>query len=159
MLVRNQVLTKGTDTKITPSEIYSGRRPNLSKLRVFGCAAYPILPLATFPNRNSSRLKDKEYIYVGLRGSKIYRLLSLKDFKEYSCADVRVDEYIFPSRTLPEYQEASATLLRAEQPQIENAVPIIQRSIATPYRNGAEHRAEPTAELNAPVEASQVGQL
>ena len=33
-------------------------------------------------------------------------------------------------------------------------MPILQRSIATPY--GAEHRAESTVELNAPVVASQV---
>ena len=32
-------------------------------------------------------------------------------------------------------------------------MPILQRSIATPY--GVEHRAESTVELNAPVVASQ----
>ena len=56
---------------------------------------------------------------------------------------------------MPEYQEseASTTSIGAEYPQSENAVPILQRSIATPY--GAEHRAESTVELNAPVVTSQ----
>ena len=133
VFVRNRVLTKGVeDKKITLSEKYSGRRPNVSELRVFGCVAYLVLPLATFPNRISPRLKEKEYIYIGLRGSKIYRLLSLRDFKEYSYTNTRFNKYIFPASILPEYQEtearpqeASATSIGAEHPQSENAVPIL----------------------------------
>ena len=67
-----------------------------------------MLLLVTFLNQISLRLKEKEYIYIRLRGSKIYRLLSLRDFKEYSCANTRFDEYIFPASVLLEYQETKA---------------------------------------------------
>ena len=82
-----------------------------------------MLLLATFLNRISLRLKEKEYIYIRLKRSKIYRLLSLRDFKEYSYTNTRFNKYIFPASVLLEYQEtkarpqeASATSIRAEYP-------------------------------------------
>lgn len=170
VFVRNRVLTKGIIEKITPSEKYSGHKPDLSKLRVFGCAAYPALSLATFPKKYDPRFKDKEYIYVGLRGSKIYKLLSLKDFKEYSSADVSFDEYIFPaSKLLSERQVPSELDQEASQRATSridrlNAAPSlclpenVQRSIepirelATPYR---ADQMEPIVEQVAPVVAKE----
>ena len=43
---------------ITPFEAYKGGYPNLTRLRVFGCAAYPINTLEKFPSKFEPRSKQ-----------------------------------------------------------------------------------------------------
>jgi hypothetical protein len=74
----------------------------VNKLRVFGCAVYPVNPQETYPKKYEPRFKDNDYIVVGMSGSSIYRLLSLRNQKETMAADVAFDEYVFPASQLLE---------------------------------------------------------
>jgi hypothetical protein len=64
---------------------------------VFGCSAYPLNPKETHPKKYEPRFRNKNYIFVGMSGSSIYRLLSLRDLKETMAADVAFDEYTYPA--------------------------------------------------------------
>lgn len=46
-----------TATAITPFEAYWNAQPNHTKLRVFGCSAYPINTLEKFPSKFDARAK------------------------------------------------------------------------------------------------------
>ncbi len=82
-------------------EAYTGRKPAVSKLQVFRCAAYPVNPKETHLKKYEPRFKDKDYILVGMSRSSIYRLLSLRNLKETMAADVAFDEYVFPASQMP----------------------------------------------------------
>jgi hypothetical protein len=94
--LKNRVLTVAIQVKI-PIEAYSRVKPAIGKLRIFGCAAYPLKPKETHPTTYKPRFRDKDYILVGMSGSSIYRLLSLKSLKETMLANVAFDEYTFPA--------------------------------------------------------------
>jgi hypothetical protein len=64
---------------------------------VFRYAVYPINPKETHPKKYNPRFKNKTYILVGMSGSSIYRLLSLKNLKETMAANVAFNEYVFPA--------------------------------------------------------------
>ena len=109
-----------------------------------------------------SAVTDKEYICVGLRRSQIYRLLSLRDFKEYSCADISFDEYIFPASQLP------SELKQEARPHIDclntvssirllskNTVPDLQHSIKPIRKLATPDQKEPIIEPITPIEANE----
>lgn len=81
---------------ITPFEAYKGGYPDLTRLRVFGCAAYPINTREKFPSKFESRSKQG-YIFVGMKGSSIWKLLNCKTFKIEHYADAKFDESMFPA--------------------------------------------------------------
>jgi hypothetical protein len=62
---------------------------------VFGCVVYPINPKETHLKKYDPRFKNKTYIIVGISGSLIYRLLSLKNLKEIIAANVAFNKYVF----------------------------------------------------------------
>lgn len=94
--LKNRVLTVAIQVKI-PIEAYSGVKPVIGKLRIFGCAAYPVKAKETHPTTYKPGFRDKDYILVSMSGSSIYRLLSLKSLKEIMSANVTFDEYTFPA--------------------------------------------------------------
>jgi hypothetical protein len=94
--LKNQVLT-ATVLGRTLTEAYTGRKPAVSKLRVFGCVVYPINPKETHLKKYDPRFKNKTYILVGISSNLIYRLLSLENLKETMAANVVFNEYVFPA--------------------------------------------------------------
>jgi len=64
---------------VTPEEAWSGHKPSVTHLRVFGCVAY-----AKIPDARRSKLDDKseKYIFVGYGdrriGYKLYNLITKK---------------------------------------------------------------------------------
>jgi hypothetical protein len=87
---------------ITPFEAFEERKPNVSNIRIFGCAAYALQPSAKPPviRKWDPRIRAGQYIYVGMKGSSIWRLLNLTNLKEELSSDVQFNEYSFPE--LPE---------------------------------------------------------
>ena len=76
---------------VCPEEAWSGKKPNLQHLRVFGCLAYGQIPEQ---KRKKWNLKAKEFMFVGYCDtSKAYRLIPLDDFTRIvKCRDVVFDE-------------------------------------------------------------------
>ena len=60
----------------TPFEAFKHAKPNVSKLKVFGCAAWP-LRMERFLSKSESRICES-YIFVGMTGSHIWKLLEHK---------------------------------------------------------------------------------
>jgi hypothetical protein len=82
---KNQCPTKALDSK-TPQEAWSGRKPDVSHLRVFGCKAF-----AHVPDEKRTKLESKSMPYVFLRyyeGTKAYRLMCVKTKRIIKSRDV-----------------------------------------------------------------------
>ncbi|GKA47796.1 zinc finger, CCHC-type containing protein [Tanacetum coccineum] len=87
--ILNSVPTKALED-ITPYEAIKRRKPNLEKLRVFGCIAY-----AKVPSQHLMKLDDRSSIMVYLgneQGSKAYRLFDPTTQKICVSRDVKFKE-------------------------------------------------------------------
>ena len=87
--ISNRCLTKSIDGK-TPQEAWSGRKPNVSHLRVFGSIAY-----AHVPDQRRSKLDDKseKLVFIGYdKRSKGYKLYNPITKKIVVSRDVRFNE-------------------------------------------------------------------
>jgi hypothetical protein len=76
--IKNRCPTKVLDSK-TPQEAWSGRKPDVSHLRVFGCKAF-----AHVPKEKRTKLESKSMpcVFLGYyEGTKAYRLMCVKTKK------------------------------------------------------------------------------
>ncbi|KAF5759182.1 putative RNA-directed DNA polymerase [Helianthus annuus] len=85
----NRAITKSIPN-ITPQEAWSGRKPSVGHLKVFGCVAY-----AHVPKQNRGKLDDKveKAIFIGYsESSKAYKLYNPITRKTIISRDVVFDE-------------------------------------------------------------------
>jgi hypothetical protein len=83
--IKNRCPTKVLDSK-TPQEAWSGRKPDVSHLKVFGCKAF-----ARVPDEKRTKLESKSMPYVLLgynEGTKSYRLMCVKTKRIVKSRDV-----------------------------------------------------------------------
>jgi hypothetical protein len=86
-----------------PFEAWTGNKPNVSKARVFGCAAYPFIPQEN-RRKLDSRIRAS-YIFVGMKGQSQWRLVHISSRKELISVDVRFNEYIYPKSGYQDKQQ------------------------------------------------------
>ncbi|CAI7801035.1 unnamed protein product [Closterium sp. NIES-54] len=96
--IRNCLPTKvlpGT----TPFEAWSGTKPNLSRLRTFGCLCYYHVP---DPLCHKLQLKARAAIYLGIAANeRAWRVWDLSDKRVVTSRDVVFDEDKFPTKEQP----------------------------------------------------------
>jgi hypothetical protein len=83
--IKNRCPTKALDSK-TPQEAWSGRKPDVSHLRVFGCKAF-----AHVPDEKRTKLKSKSIpcVFLGYhQGTKAYCLMCVESKKILKIRDV-----------------------------------------------------------------------
>ncbi len=83
--IKNQCPTKALDSK-TPQEAWSGRKPDVSHLRVFGCKAF-----AHVPDEKRTKLESKSMPCVVLgyyEGTKVYRSMCVETKRIIKSRDV-----------------------------------------------------------------------
>ena len=92
----------------TPTELWSGNKPNISHLRVFGCQAWVHI---LKKRRSKLESKSREMIFVGYElGSKGYQFWDAAHHRiEISC-DVKFDETLFPAKEATNSQASSNDL-------------------------------------------------
>ena len=91
--IRNRLPTSALTERKTPFEMWSGRKPNLSHLKVFGCMAYAHIPDS---QRNKLDKKAVKLQFVGYAiQSKGYRLLDERTMKVYIRRNVVFNERDF----------------------------------------------------------------
>ncbi len=83
--IKNRCPTKAFDSK-TPQETWSGRKPDVSHLRVFGCKAF-----AHVPDEKRTKLESKSMpcVFLGYyEGTKAYRLMCVETKRIIKSRDV-----------------------------------------------------------------------
>jgi transposase InsO family protein len=83
--IRNRCPTSAV-ASMTPQEAWSGRRPNIGHMRIFGCVVYA---LDLSPHRSKLDAKGTKCLFLGYwEGSKAYRLMCLETKKILKSRDV-----------------------------------------------------------------------
>ena len=83
------------DHKYSPLQLVSGREPNLSHLKVFGCAIYVLI---SPPQRTKMGPQRRLRIYIGFNSPSIIKYLEPLTGNVFTArfADCQFDETIFP---------------------------------------------------------------
>lgn len=103
----NRSPTCAIDEKKTPAEIWNGKKPDVSKLKVFGSPAYCHIPKET-----RKKLDEKSWkgIFLGY-GMNGYRVWNSKERRIVTVRDVIIDENA--KMELCEPKQSKTTLIRA----------------------------------------------
>ena len=120
---------------ITPHEAWYGTKPDISRIRIFGCSAYAHVPKV---ERRKLDLKARKCIMLGYGTTqKGYRLYDLERMKVIHNRDV-----VFNEDSTPGIQKESpceyVELKVDDEPNIEHT--IVQNSTDTETQNSAEPR-------------------
>jgi hypothetical protein len=98
--LKNRIVTKalpfGQCLTESPYEAYYERQPNIRNIRVWGCTAFPLNLAGRTKSMYEPRIRDQKYVFIGMKGNHIWRLLNLQTLKEEVYADVGFQEYKFP---------------------------------------------------------------
>ena len=111
----------------TPTELWSGNKPNISHLRVFGCQAWVHI---LKKRRHKLEPKSREMIFVGYKpGSKGYQFWdAAHQHIEISC-DVKFNETLFPAKEAMKNQASlndppiSESDIESDQSGLELVIP------------------------------------
>ena len=137
--IRNRTPTSALDGNKTPLEAWSGRKPNVSNMKVFGCIAY-----AHVPDTQRQKLDQKavKLRFVGYSvQSKGYRLLDEKTSQVYTRRDVIFNEQDFGKNTeKPPQSEEPETLKVQSEPDNESKE---QEEPSPPRRQSERTRQSP----------------
>jgi hypothetical protein len=79
----------------TPYEAYRESLPDFTQLRVFGCVAWLNNSKDKHLEKFDPRIKP-DFMFIGLAGNKIYKLLNMITRKVEKYGDADFDEYSFP---------------------------------------------------------------
>ena len=91
--LRNRVTTSANEEQCTPFEKWYGHKPNLSHLRVFGCAAYSLILNAE--RRKLDKKTQRMCFICYSKNPKGYRLIDLNTNKVVTRRDVAFNESDF----------------------------------------------------------------
>jgi hypothetical protein len=96
--ILNSLPSRALDSSTMPEEIFTGNKPSIANLRIFGCKAYAHIPKE---KRCKLDVKTLECIYIGYADNrKAYRLYHKPSRRVFESRDVTFDEgtNIEPSR-------------------------------------------------------------
>lgn len=109
--IKNRSYTRALN-RLTPEEIWSGRKPTVSHLRVFGCDAYAHVPDEC---RTKFDPKSKKCIFVGYSEvSKAYRLYNPESRRLTTSRDVTFNESVSSFRHLSHVQQSGPIYIEQE---------------------------------------------
>ncbi|CAI7733347.1 unnamed protein product, partial [Closterium sp. NIES-54] len=101
----------------TPFEAWSGTKPNLSRLRTFGCLCYYHVP---DPLRHKLQPKARAAIYLGISANeRAWRVWDLSDKRVVTSRDMVFDEDKFPTKEQPTPQLTVVLPAREEDEAVE----------------------------------------
>ena len=102
-------------TSITPYRAFTGDHPDFKNLRVFGCKAVPYKIDVDHPTTFEPRIKDGTWIFIGMEGNSIWKVLNVETLAVVKTTDARFDEYTFPHITSNRIQELEREAIQAKQ--------------------------------------------
>lgn len=132
---------------MTPYESLYGKKPDLSNLRVFGCAAY-----VRVPNDMRHKWSDKarKCIYLGVDAEKVgHKVMDAKTRRVFVARDVVFDESLLPARKAIELLEAKTMVknvsAKTDRPILESA-----RGRENGNRSSLDALPEPLPQISQP---------
>ena len=136
--LRNRVAISPVEQK-TPHEMWYGRRPNLSHLRVFGCIAYAHVPDC---ERKKFDGKARKLRFVGYcTTSKGYRLFDEETRKLIKSRDVNFNEAVFElTSERPKETATVEPMYRDSSAESSDESSDVQQPVTEPRRSQRERR-------------------
>jgi hypothetical protein len=132
---RNRNMNSGNKINKTSEEIFTGIKPDLSHLKVFGCNAY--IHTQKEDRENKFSAKAKPGIFLGYSNEKIgYRIFNLESKSVEVSRDIQFDENKFTHGI--QYSE----YFKADQPVLNNEM---EEAIPIPVELGNEEKKEQSA--------------
>ena len=117
---RNRSPTKALGV-VTPYEAWSGTKPDVSSLRVFGCSAYAHVPKA---ERRKLDSKTRKCVLLGYgTNQKGYRLYDLERMKVIHSRDV-----VFDEASMPGIEKEKETMIKYVELEIEQE-PVVKETV------------------------------
>ena len=139
--LRNRTPTSALQGSRTPLEVWSGRKPDISHLRVFGCVAYAHVPDSQRQKLNKKAVKLR---FVGYSTqSKGYRLIDERTSVIYTCRDVVFSKQDFGHAkqvTVPDSVEVLSEEVREQEPHSD---PVPEPDSEPERRRQSEHVRHP----------------
>lgn len=150
----NRSPTRTLENSATPAELWFGSKPDLEKLRVFGCKAYAWIPDQCRKKLDS---KSRKSVMVGYAPNG-YRLWDMERRKVFTARDVKFDETHYPYKSTEESEKLNRVATQArwnyEQEQeadnvvvtdsgIDLPVPILEEEEDEFEDAAVEHNPEP----------------
>ena len=144
----------------TPTELWSGKKPNISHLRVFGCQAWVHI---LKKRRSKLEPKSQEMIFVGYEpGSKGYQFWdTAHQHIEISC-DVKFNETLFPAQEAKKSQASRNDLpiSESDNESDESGLELVTPAQPPPWPPSPGQSASPKKQtpLNPPIAPPAVPQ-
>ena len=89
----NRSPTSALDNKLTPYEAWTGTKPELNHLRIFGCKAYALIPIEKRKGKGKLHPKTQECTFIGYSPTtKQWRLWDPKSGRMFYTANAVFDE-------------------------------------------------------------------
>ncbi|KAI0992570.1 hypothetical protein K3495_g15615, partial [Podosphaera aphanis] len=114
MHIRNRLPTSALpygpeDTRpginVTPISAFSDKTTTLNKLRIFGCAAFPLVFKETKPAFSKFAPNiETDWIFIGIQSNSIWVLLNRRTGAEQRSVDCEFKEHIFPGMMCQDLQ-------------------------------------------------------
>ena len=145
--ILNVLPSRALKRHITPEEAFTGNKPSLAQLRIFGCTAYAHIPKE---KRQKLDVKTLQCIYIGYaENRKAYRLYHKPTRRVFESRNVTFDEGagIVPSRITIETGLPSTT--SGSPPMTEGPVEQITEEASVPGKEDAPQQADPMAVVPA----------
>lgn len=146
--VRNRAPHRGLGWR-TPVEVLTGKKPDVSYFRVFGCLVYR---LVLRDNRTKLEPNSEPMVFVGYEyGTKGYRLWDKRSRRIVISTDAVFDEQVFPNRPTPPIPPKPPLIVRPSS--VEPLTPPSQTNLSHDH---GEHEEEPPLEqVGAPPDNAQ----
>src|SRR3954469_16406153 len=127
--IRNRCISKALDNNITPEELWSGNKPNIRHLRIFGSTAYVLIK----DHQHKFHPKAKKCLFLGYESnSKAYRLWCQDENRIIISRDVKFDEDL-----------STKTTKKTQLPEIVIEIPKTDHSQnVEPAKQDAEPKAK-----------------
>jgi hypothetical protein len=145
--IRNRVASSATGGK-APQELWTGKKPTVRHLRVFGCQAY-----AHVPRQHRTKFDPKAYkcILVGyMEHSKAYRLWDIESQQLIVSRDVIFNE-IDPPQVVSDICPVTVTYDEVEDTQIQQ--PAVSASVESESQQVEDQQQQPPPPAIEPVAA------
>jgi hypothetical protein len=155
LYIRNRALTVGNKLNVTPEQVWSGEKPSVKHLRVFGCDAY-----VHVPKNDRTKMEAKAHKCIHLRydeGKRGYRVYDMEAKKIIISRDVTFNEdsFLFAKQFTSELDDATDNKygdIGTFEELFENEIELVKRISLEEHNKEQEIKEEKVSQKVQPKE-------